>query len=45
VKENLDGEAILWAQRRISEKTHDKSTILHMSDGAPIDDSTLSINP
>ena len=43
-KENIDGEAILWAQERLHEPDTSASAILVVSDGAPVDDSTLQAN-
>ena len=45
LKENVDGEAILWACRRVVERVKFPSVIIMISDGAPVDDSTLSANP
>ena len=44
LKENIDGEAMAWAYDRISSRSEDKKVILHISDGAPIDDATQSQN-
>lgn len=44
LKENIDGESILWAKSRIEKRILPKKSILVMSDGAPVDDSTLSVN-
>ena len=45
LKENIDGEAIVWAYNRIKKRTEDRKIIMVISDGAPVDDSTLSVNP
>ncbi len=45
LKENIDGEALVWAYNRISRRQEDRKILLVISDGAPVDDSTLSINP
>ncbi len=45
LKENIDGEALVWAYNRISRRPEDRKIILMISDGAPVDDSTLSVNP
>jgi cobaltochelatase CobT len=44
LKENIDGEAILWAYDRAVEHASDRALIVVVSDGAPVDDSTLSVN-
>ena len=44
LKENIDGEAILWAHKRISKRKEERKIIMVISDGAPVDDSTLSVN-
>ena len=44
LKENIDGEALLWASRRLSIKPERKKILIVISDGAPVDDSTLSAN-
>ena len=44
LKENIDGEAILWAFQRIRGRKEDRKIIMVISDGAPVDDSTLSVN-
>ncbi|WP_167434450.1 cobaltochelatase CobT-related protein [Mesorhizobium helmanticense] len=44
LKENIDGEALLWARSRILKQTADRKIVLVISDGAPVDDSTLSEN-
>ena len=45
LKENIDGEALLWAEQRINRRTEQRKILMVISDGAPVDDSTLSINP
>ncbi len=44
LKENIDGEAISWAFSRIQKKEEERKIIMVISDGAPVDDSTLSVN-
>lgn len=44
LKENIDGEAILWAREKIEKIDRKNKIILVLSDGAPVDDSTLSVN-
>lgn len=44
LKENIDGEAILWAHERLLARPEDRKILMVISDGAPVDDSTLSIN-
>ena len=44
LKENIDGEAILWALNRIQRRREERKIIMVISDGAPVDDSTLSVN-
>ena len=44
LKENIDGEAILWALHRIQKRREERKIIMVISDGAPVDDSTLSVN-
>ena len=44
LKENIDGEALLWAHRRLLGRTEDRRILMVISDGAPVDDSTLSVN-
>jgi cobaltochelatase CobT len=44
LKENIDGEAILWAKDQLLKRPEEKKILLVMSDGAPVDDSTLSVN-
>jgi cobaltochelatase CobT len=45
VKENIDGEALRWAHSRLLERTQQRRILMVISDGAPVDDSTLSVNP
>jgi cobaltochelatase CobT len=45
LKENIDGEALVWAYNRISLRPEQRKILMVISDGAPVDDSTLSINP
>src|SRR5271170_1869143 len=45
LKENIDGEALLWAFRRLEARTEQRRILMVISDGAPVDDSTLSVNP
>ncbi len=44
LKENIDGEALLWAYKRISRRKEERKILMVISDGAPVDDSTLSVN-
>ncbi len=44
LKENIDGEALLWAHTRLLARPEDRRILLVISDGAPVDDSTLSVN-
>ena len=44
LKENIDGEALLWAHNRLMARTEDRRILMVISDGAPVDDSTLSVN-
>ena len=44
LKENIDGEALLWAEKRLMLKAERKKILIVISDGAPVDDSTLSAN-
>ena len=44
LKENIDGEALEWAHRRISARPEARKVMMVISDGAPVDDSTLSVN-
>ena len=45
LKENIDGEALLWAYRRLVSRPEHRRILMVISDGAPVDDSTLSVNP
>ncbi len=45
LKENIDGEALEWAHRRICCRQEARKILMVISDGAPVDDSTLSVNP
>ena len=45
LKENIDGEALLWAYRRLTGRPEHRRILMVISDGAPVDDSTLSVNP
>ncbi len=44
LKENIDGEALLWAHERLLGRPEDRRILMVISDGAPVDDSTLSVN-
>ncbi len=44
LKENIDGEAILWAYNRLKKRKEERKIVMVISDGAPVDDSTLSVN-
>jgi cobaltochelatase CobT len=44
LKENIDGEALLWAHARLVARPEDRRILMVISDGAPVDDSTLSVN-
>ncbi|NML92725.1 cobaltochelatase subunit CobT [Novosphingobium olei] len=44
LKENIDGEALLWAHNRLLARQEDRRILMVISDGAPVDDSTLSVN-
>ena len=44
LKENIDGEALLWAHNRMLARSEDRRILMVISDGAPVDDSTLSVN-
>jgi cobaltochelatase CobT len=44
LKENIDGEAISWAFNRIKKRKEERKVLMVISDGAPVDDSTLSVN-
>ncbi|PPR46684.1 MAG: Aerobic cobaltochelatase subunit CobT [Alphaproteobacteria bacterium MarineAlpha5_Bin9] len=45
LKENVDGEALFWAYSRLKKRLEKRKILLVVSDGAPVDDSTLSVNP
>jgi cobaltochelatase CobT len=45
LKENIDGEALEWAHRRLARRPEARRILMVISDGAPVDDSTLSVNP
>ncbi len=45
LKENIDGEALVWTYNRIAPRPEQRKIIMVISDGAPVDDSTLSVNP
>ena len=45
LKENIDGEALEWAHRRMVNRREARKILMVISDGAPVDDSTLSVNP
>src|SRR6201996_9216302 len=45
LKENIDGEALLWAHNRLLGRPEERRVMMVISDGAPVDDSTLSVNP
>ena len=45
LKENIDGEALEWAHRRMIHRPEQRKILMVISDGAPVDDSTLSVNP
>ena len=44
LKENVDGEALKWALNRIQKRLEKRKILIVISDGAPVDDSTLSVN-
>jgi cobaltochelatase CobT len=44
LKENIDGEALMWAYQRLVERMEQRRILMVISDGAPVDDSTLSVN-
>ena len=44
LKENIDGEAIYWAYNRLKKRREERKILMVISDGAPVDDSTLSVN-
>ncbi|HEY8190820.1 MAG TPA: cobaltochelatase subunit CobT, partial [Alphaproteobacteria bacterium] len=45
LKENIDGEALVWAYNRLAQRPEQRKILMIISDGAPVDDSTLSVNP
>jgi cobaltochelatase CobT len=45
LKENIDGEALDWAHKRLLGRSEQRRILMVISDGAPVDDSTLSVNP
>ena len=45
LKENIDGEALAWAHSRLIGRPEQRKVLMMISDGAPVDDSTLSVNP
>jgi cobaltochelatase CobT len=45
LKENIDGEALDWAHKRLLGRAESRRILMMISDGAPVDDSTLSVNP
>lgn len=45
LKENIDGEALIWAHDRLLARPEQRRILMVISDGAPVDDSTLSVNP
>ena len=44
LKENIDGEALIWAHNRLLGRREQRRILMVISDGAPVDDSTLSVN-
>ena len=44
IRDSIDGEALLWASSRISRRPETRKILIVISDGAPVDDSTLSVN-
>jgi cobaltochelatase CobT len=44
LKENIDGEALIWAHNRLLGRPEQRRILMVISDGAPVDDSTLSVN-
>ena len=44
LKENIDGEALIWAHNRLSKRPEQRKILMVISDGAPVDDSTLAAN-
>ena len=45
LKENIDGEALQWAAQRLRTRSEKRKILIPVADGAPVDDSTLSVNP
>ena len=45
LKENIDGEALRWAFKKMNKRREQRKILMVISDGAPVDDSTLSANP
>ena len=45
LKENIDGEALMWAYNRLIGRPEHRRFLMVISDGAPVDDATLSVNP
>ena len=45
LKENIDGEALLWAAQRLLKRPERRRVLMVISDGAPVDDATLAANP
>ncbi|MCP5178327.1 MAG: cobaltochelatase subunit CobT [Pseudomonadales bacterium] len=45
LKENIDGEALIWAHNRIVTRTEERKVLMVISDGLPVDNSTLLVNP
>ncbi len=45
LKENIDGESLMWAHQRLIARPEQRRILMVISDGAPVDDSTLSVNP
>ena len=44
LKENIDGEALMWAYNRLIGRPEQRRVLMVISDGAPVDDATLSVN-
>ena len=44
LKENIDGEALDWVYKRLQMRSEQRKILMVISDGAPVDDSTLSVN-
>jgi|TARA_B100001765_G_scaffold207607_1_gene165914 cobaltochelatase CobT len=45
LKENIDGEALIWAHNRLVTRTEERKVLMVISDGLPVDNSTLLVNP